>query len=173
MTSLPFTNHTLAQELDRLGVPFVRTESGAVPATPIPPETLLAGLAASDEARLRLALIPLLLVHPEYAPHASEAAAQLSPAARLLFICYYTAAMLLQQLHAGRIRQLLGEPRPLPDLFATELGIPTVGPLHQRLTTLAARQAHLSGDAINWLGTYQHGAERLLVHLEKQRLWAN
>lgn len=165
------TNNHLAHELNRLGVPFVRTEAAAASVAPIPPATLLAGLAASDEARLRLALIPLLLVLPEYAVHAPEAAAQLSPASRLVFVCYYTAAMLLQQLHAGRIRQLLGETSPLPDLFAAELGVPIVGLPTQRLTMLAARHAALGGDNINWLGTYHHGAERLFVYLEKAARW--
>lgn len=160
-------NNHLVHDLDRLGIPFVRTEAEPASAAPIPPVTLLAGLAASDEARLRLALIPLLLVHPEYAAHATEAAAQLSPAARLVFICYYTAAMLLQQIHAERLQTLIG-PRPsLPDHFSDELGLTKTGPPFQRLQRLAVRHTVLSNYPINWLGTYQHGAERLLVHLEK------
>jgi hypothetical protein len=166
----PLNNH-LAHELDRLGVPFIRT--GAEPASPasLPPASLLAGLAASDEARLRLALIPLLLVHPEFAPYAPETAAQLPPPAHLRFACYYTAAVLLQQLQAERIQHLLGNAAPLPDLFSAELGVPTAGAPAERLAALAARHATLSGEPINWLGTYQHAAERLLRHGERLRGW--
>lgn len=165
------TDDHLAHELHRLGVPFVRTEADNTPPAPIPPEDLLLGLATSDEARLRLALIPLLLVHPDYAVHAPHVATQLAPPARLLFICYYTAALLLQQLHTGRLQTFFGPAAPLPDLFSTELGLPTVGTPAQRLAILAARQAALSGEPINWLGTYHHGAERLFTHLEKAALW--
>lgn len=165
------TSDHLAYELGRLGVPFVRSETGAALPTSIPPAQLLAALAASDEARLRLALIPLFLMHPDYAAHAPEVAVQLAPVPRLLFRCYYTAAMLLQQIHAERLHSIVGPLVALPDLFSSELGLPQVGRPLDRLQLLAVRHASLSGYPINWLGTYQHAAERLLTHMEKAAQW--
>jgi hypothetical protein len=173
MITNPITNERLAHELGRLGVPFVRSQASDRPPVPIQPADFLAGLAASDEARLRLALIPLLLIHAEYAVHAPDVAAQLESPPRLCFICYYTAALLLQRLHADRLQTLVGPQPPLPDHFSHDLGLPTASQPHQRLQLLAARHAALSGYPINWLGTYQHGAERLFKHLEKARLWTD
>ncbi len=56
---------------------------------------LLKALAQSEEARLRLSLIPLFLEHSEYAAHVQAVARQLDPAARLTLQCYYTAAVWL------------------------------------------------------------------------------
>jgi hypothetical protein len=53
----------LAAELIRLEVLFLRSRTPGAQAMQLPPAMLLAGLAASDEARLRLALIPFLLAH--------------------------------------------------------------------------------------------------------------
>lgn len=36
---------------------------------------------------------------------------------------------------------------------------------------LAERQRILSGRAINWLGTYEHGTLRLLTHEERRQAW--
>jgi hypothetical protein len=56
-----FTPAQLVAALDSLGVPFLRGASGS--AVTLEPVALLAALVASNEARLRLALIPLLLAH--------------------------------------------------------------------------------------------------------------
>lgn len=85
---------------------------------------LLALLAASDEARLRLALIPLLLRHPEYAGHATAALRLMPPAAQTYPKCYYSAAVLLQEKHRRRLETVLRWLDLLPDLFSTELGLP-------------------------------------------------
>lgn len=57
----------LVAELNRLDVYFLQDETAPVMTAPMPPATLIMQLATSDEARLRLALIPLLLRHPEFA----------------------------------------------------------------------------------------------------------
>jgi hypothetical protein len=167
------TGTQLANELDRLGVHFVTGGKAGSPLPIVEPETLLVELAASPEARLRLALIPLLLRHPEYGRYASGAAQRLKPAATILFQCYYTAALFLQQKYVARLTLLFGPHATLPDLFSTHLGVHTSGNPDEQLKSLAQRQAILSGEKINWYGTYEHGAQQFLTHFEQRMAWAN
>lgn len=83
----------------------------------------MAGLAASDEARLRLALIPLLLRHPEFAAHTSAALRKTSPDAAVTLRCYYTAAYWLQMRRRERLAAYFGPGRSLTDLFGEELSL--------------------------------------------------
>jgi hypothetical protein len=62
------------------------------------------------------------------------------------------------------LQQLLGQQAALPDLFTNELALQPCATVDEQLYNLAKRQAELSGEEINWLGTYEHAA----IHLEKQ-----
>jgi len=77
-----------------------------------------------------------------------------------------TAAHLLQQKYWQRLHALFGDSPTLPDLFAAELGLPAFIDPDHGLQRLAERHRQLSGRTINWLGTYEHGAQRLLIHCE-------
>ncbi len=165
------TGAELAVALAALDVPFIAGASRQRLAAPPQPAVLLASLAASDEARLRLALIPLLLRRPEFARHAAAALRLMPPAAQTCFKCYYTAAMLLQEKHRSRLEMLLGRLDSLPDLFSTELRVPQPTDPDDALCILAARQRALTNRSINWLGTYEHGANRLLQALERREQW--
>ncbi|MCX6048717.1 MAG: hypothetical protein NT075_26745 [Chloroflexi bacterium] len=125
----------------------------------------------SHEARLRLALIPLLLQYPAFAVYTRSVAEQLPQPAQLVLKCYYTAAQLLQQKYLIRLEALFGQSTPLPDLFTAELGLPTWQNPEAGLQALAERQRNLSERAINWLGTYEHGAQRLLTHQARRQAW--
>ena len=161
----------LAAELDRLGVHFIRAHAISEGHIPISPTTLLAALACSREARMQLALIPLLLVRPEFASAAGDAASRLAGFPRLTLACYYTAAMLLQRKHETRLRVFgFGQER-LPDIFGRELGVSPSTDVDQSLRLLAHRQAVLSGRSLNWYGTYEHAAERLLRQAELEVRW--
>lgn len=162
----------LAEILNALDVPFV--QAGGCPFPPEIPEPadLLVSLIACDEARLRSALIPLLLRHPEFAQDAASAAGRLSASYRFAFICFYTAAALLQRKHASRLTALGIDFRQLPHLFSVELSLLDGLDQDEALRRLAARHRALSGKAINWLGTYEHAAERWLTHMEHRRVWA-
>ena len=120
------------------------------------PARLIAALAESDEARLRLSLIPLFLEHPEFAVRRASVhtiAKRLKPAARLTLQCYYSAAVWLAQKYQSAARA------PLPDYFSKELHLhPTADP-EENLRALAKRHKELSGRRVNWLGTYQHAAQ--------------
>jgi hypothetical protein len=169
--SQDLTGAELAGALAALDVPFIAGASHQRMSAPLQPAVLLASLAASDEARLRLALIPLLLRRPKLALHADAALRLMSPAAQTCFKCYYTAALLLQKKHRRRLKALLGRLDLLPDLFSAELGVPQVTDLDDALCILAVRQRALTNRSINWLGTYEYGADRLLQALERREQW--
>ena len=158
----------LAADLNRLGVPYVRGAGGSAPAEPT---SLLAGLAASSEARLRLAIIPLLLWRPRLASAAQEAMERLPANAQMVLRCYYTAALILREKHARRLAILNAEALPLPDYFSRQRRLALSGDCDDRLAALARRQATLSGDAINWLGTYEHAADTFLARQERAQQW--
>lgn len=162
----------LVAELNRLGVHFVTGGEAERSAPSLSPVELLASLAAQSEARLRLALIPLLLVHPELATAVPEALARLAEREQLTLKLFYTATVILQQCHAEQLRPLLGQYDPLPDHFGKELGIPTAGDCLDRLKHLGERHRALSGLAINWVGTYHHAADRLLRQLSLEVQWS-
>ncbi len=165
------TGAELAVALTALDVPFIAHAPGQPMTAPPQPAALLASLAASDEARLRLALIPLLMRRPEFACHAAAALRLMPPPAQTSFRCYYTAAVRLQEKHRRRLEAVLGRGDLLPDLFSAELGVPERVEPDDALRILAMRQRHLTGRSINWLGTYGHGAECLLQALERREQW--
>jgi hypothetical protein len=166
-----YSSDQLVAELDRLGVNFVRRSSHEAINDPLEPVQLVAGLASSHEARLRLALIPLLLWRPEYAKAAEESASLLNDTSLLTLQCYYTAAMLLQTVNAGRLHRLGARSDVLPDLFSLQLDLSEAGGPTRRLKRLAKRQAARSREEINWLGTYQHAVESFIHQKEQELDW--
>jgi hypothetical protein len=135
------------------------------------PVTLLAALAASDEARFRLALIPLLLRHPVWADYAEAARQQLPMTSQIGFKCYYTAAWLLQQKYQSRLVSFTDCWVLLPDLYSNALRLLPFANPDAGLYQLAERHSILSRRSINWFGTYEHAAQRWLTHMERRRVW--
>ena len=169
-----FTDHMLAATLEQLDVHFVVAPTNGQANTPISPEILLSGLATSEEARMRLALIPLFLRHPHYAAYVKEALKRLTPAQQTVLCCYYTAAQLLQQQHHDQLTTLFGSCDPLPALFEDALrlyNLPNPESIDERLHRLAARQSELSGRSLNWYGTYEHAYTRLVRHEKQRQRW--
>lgn len=168
------TSHSgseLANALHALDVDFVVSEKDITGPLKNEPLQLIVGLAENEESRLRLSLIPLFLRHPGFSKYCLDAAKTISPKSRLTLQCYYTAAMWLQQKYHGRLLTVLGERPELPDLFSKELNIVVQQNPEENLRTLALKHQELSGRSINWLGTYEHGAQRFLTHLERQKQW--
>ncbi len=163
-TKLPAA--ALAAELGRLGIPFVTFSADDRPLPPPAPDMLLASLAMSDEARLRMALIPLFLTLPNHARSVTEAAVALPARAQVTLVCYYTAAMLLQRKYAQRLSRLGIDHAPLPDLFGRELGLSPADDADSSLARLAKRHAELSGRPLNWRGTYEQAAMRFMQRVE-------
>ena len=167
---MDLTNQLIA-ELHALGLHFVIGSKPPLIRRRLAPATLLAGLAEQTDGRMEMALIALFLYQPTFAEVVKEALVRVDETTRTKLKLFYTAAMLLQQIHAERLR-LLCPRQPLPDLFSHELGIALTGTPKVRLRQLAARHRALSGWAINWLGTYQYAAKRLITRLEKEAIWA-
>ena len=152
------TGHQLTNALHVLDVKFIFGGDSNDASLHKKPACLIAALAESDEARLRLALIPLFLQHPEFAPHVREAAKQLKPPARLTLQCYYTAAVFLAQIH--HLSSIL------PDYFSQDVQLKITNDPQVNLRALANQQRVLSGESVNWLGTYQHAAKIWMRALE-------
>jgi hypothetical protein len=160
----------LIAELHALGLHFVIGSKDPFIRSRLAPATLLAGLAQQTDGRLEMALIALFLYRPIFAEEVTEALRQLNEKEQIKLKLFYTAAMLLQKIHAKRL-QLLCPFSPLPDLFSLELAL-TPSPAKPSLQKLAARHRLLSGWSLNWLGTYQYAAKRLITRLEKEAEWA-
>ena len=169
-------NHHLSPDelismLDTLDVPFLAGDEQSAAPPSLTPVELLAALAQAREARLRSAIVPMLLRHPEFAPHARTAATRLLGLPRVTLQCFYTAALLLQRKYVARLKQLLGVQPSLPDWFSAGLGISLSEDETPLLGELSERHAALTGLPINWAGTYEHAAERLIKRLENQARW--
>lgn len=156
----------LVDALNTLSVPFIGGGSGTDHW--IETSVLLAALADSNEARLRLSLIPLLLSYPQFSADVNLALARLSPAAAITLRCYYTAAYWLQYKCRTRIETCLGSTHMLPDLFSGELGLSAYDTTDQALRALAIRQQELTGYVLNWYGTYEHGVTTWLKQTIQQ-----
>lgn len=145
------TGDQLTDALQCLDVIFVMGGRGEKSQLHKQPARLIAALAGSGDARLRLALIPLFLEHPEFAGSVRAAARKLDPPARLTLQCYYSAAVWLARKHQIRA--------PLPDYFSGDLNFTPVDDPEENLCALAKRQKELSGSRANWRGTYEHAAQ--------------
>ncbi|MCC6500372.1 MAG: hypothetical protein IT313_08920 [Anaerolineales bacterium] len=159
--TVAITDDQLTNSLHALGVKFIMGGHREIEALHKQPALLIAALAESGDARLRLSLIPLFLEHPEFSNYAQEAAKRLDAPARLTLQCYYSAAVWFGQKFLLRIS--------MPDYFSKELGLHAVENVDENLQELAKRHKELSGAQINWLGTYEHAARIWLKGLELQK----
>lgn len=145
------TGDQLTNALHALGVNFIMGGKDTDESLQKQPARLIAALAQSSEARLRLSLIPLFLEHPEYATRVCAVAKKLDPPARLTLQCYYSAAVWLAKKYSNGAS--------LPDLFSKDLNLNPVEDPDENLRALAKRHKELSGSFTNWLGTYHHAAQ--------------
>jgi hypothetical protein len=162
------TGEQLANALHSLGVNFIM---GGVSDTDLlykDPARLISALAESNEARLRLSLIPLFLDRPEFSIYIHEAIKTSNKSAQLTIKCYYSAAVWFQKIYHSKIELFLGKKPPLPDYFSDELKVLITENPETNLRELAVRHKFLSGEKVNWLGTYHHAAQIWIKGLELQ-----
>ncbi|MGB0386264.1 MAG: hypothetical protein ACPGWR_15755, partial [Ardenticatenaceae bacterium] len=172
----------LVGALDMLGLHVL--SGGIKPHRVIPPAELVAGLVMQSDARIRLALVGLLLYRPDFAlavplatsslcvPNSAPCGSQAYRGHDLLTLkLYYTAAMLLQKKYDAQLTQLLGEREQLPDLFSEELAVSATGSVDTRLKELGEQHKALVATGVNWVGTYHHGAKRLIKRLKCEVKW--
>ena len=161
-------------ELELLGVRYLSRQSSHQANGVRPPKALLSDLVRQPSARVRTAVIAVLLAHPEYADAVPEALECLRPAERLTLQLFYAAAMLLQQEHDHRLREFLGARwRPLPDVpeVTSQLNLPDDGTPAERLAWLGREHQRRSGAMVNWAGTYEQVARRLMRRWDIERQW--
>lgn len=156
------TGDQLANALRALGVNFIMGGNKDTAETLHKyPARLITALAQSDEARLRLSLIPLFLEHPEYAKHVRTVSKKIDASVRLTLQCYYSAAVWLAKKHQLTIS--------LPDYFSKDLSLTPHDDPEENLRALAKRHTELSGSFTNWLGTYEHAVQVWRKGLEFQK----
>ncbi len=173
MVAPQLTTDELVGALDSLDVHFLTGGESSRSARNITPADLLAQLAAQPDARIRLAIIALLLRRPEFALALPSAVEQVKGETQQLLKLYYTAGVLLQRLYHHSLEHLLGAQPLLPNLFGSDLGVSLVSEPHEDLQRLGEQHALLTGLNINWAGTYEYAAQRLIKRLEHEVLWTH
>lgn len=161
-----FSEDELVGALDALDVAFLMGGVQDKAAQAMSPVEVFQGLVHSSDARVRSAIIPLLLRHPEFADAARRAASLLEGRAQYTLQLFYTAAHLLQKKYDKRLVGLLGVQERLPDLFSDTLGIELSNEIQQSLARTGERHAELIGLKMNYAGGYEHAARTWLDYLE-------
>ncbi|OGO33324.1 MAG: hypothetical protein A2Z16_11625 [Chloroflexi bacterium RBG_16_54_18] len=162
----------LIAQLNNLGLRYLIGEKIVVNEEVVSPDRLLAALSGHPDARIRHALIALLLFRPDFSDFANNAIEHLTEDEKFRFKFQYTAAMLLQQIHTTRLRQYVNNWIYIPDRFSMYLQLPETGTPWERLQKLAELQRNESGLTVNWAGTYNNIAERLITRFESELAWA-
>jgi hypothetical protein len=162
---------TLVGRLRELGLRFLApsdAEAGEVSGLPV--RELIARLVVHTDARLRLALVPLLILHPDWATEVQAVVQQLTEPARSQLQAIYAAAVCLQRLWRTRLGFYLGDFEMLPDLYSSELGLPAATEQHGKigLHALAAWQASRSPYPFNWLASYNKMMDLLFEQLKME-----
>lgn len=134
------------------------------------PAQLVISLAQSADPRVRFSLIPLFLRYPEFSAIVMEADRSLSgKEGRTALRFYYTAAVFLQRKHQDRIHRIMGKQPRLANLFSKELRFTPDKNPDRALARLAEQHHFLTGQFVNWLGTYEHAADVWLRQMELQK----
>ncbi|GMQ77868.1 MAG: hypothetical protein BMS9Abin02_0359 [Anaerolineae bacterium] len=160
----------LISTLAQLDIHYLRSPSYTEP-LPLDPDRVIAELSQHPDPRLREALIPLFLRHPELSKHVPHLVGKMSPAAGERLQHMYTAAVYLQRLWLGKLEMYLGPLPSLPDYYGQSLWELPTPEDHYGEAGLRALADHFqtkTGD--NWLSTYQ---TTMLHFLHYLRLDAN
>ena len=158
----------LVAELAQLGICYLSRQSIAPPTQTHAPAELIADLTRQPSSRVRAALIPLFLAHPQYAAHVRDAAKNIDSGQAITLKFFYTAAALLQRKYEDRLRQ--DDAPTLPDLFGTELGLSSTS-IDEQLDELGKKHQAASGLRLNWAGSYENAGRHLLRQWELEGKW--
>jgi len=162
---------TLVAALRERGVRYLApSDPQAEDSAALAPQELIADLAAQADARLRLSLIPLFILHPDWADLAPRAAAQLDEPAQTELMACYMAAVYLQRQWNIRLGLYLPAVSLLPDWFSERMGLPSPEERHGKvgLYMLADWHAARSPYPFNWLASYQRVMEQLFNQLKQE-----
>jgi hypothetical protein len=151
-------------ELERLSIRYLSRLTHSSTLKDYLPAQFVADIIKQPSARVRNAAISLFLVKPEYSVYVADALKHTNNEESITLKFFYLAAVFLQQKY--RVNPIT----PLPDLFSTEYGIVGTDP-DERLRSLAEKHQQVSGKSINWQGTYENAAKRLLHQWELEKVW--
>lgn len=162
----------LVAELERLGIRYLSRQTDFRATQVRLPADLLASLIRQPSARVREAVIAVLLAYPEYAVAVPEALCRLTPPEQATLRYFYTASVLLQQLYASQLQAIaIDRWQRLPDLFSADLGVETAGEPRERLVKLGQTHRRKTRSAVNWAGTYESVARKLVRAWELEQQW--
>jgi hypothetical protein len=116
---------TLVAELRERGVTYLAPSDAVATETIASDEALLVALLEQPDARLHLALIPLLIRHADLAGCVVSLVNQVEPKLVIELQTLYMAAVYLQRLWKTRLGFYLDTTAQLPDLFSQQLGLPS------------------------------------------------
>jgi hypothetical protein len=160
----------LVSELWARDVQFLMGRHSITAVPQLTPQQLITSLAQSTDPRVCFSLIPLFLRHPEYSANVLEAHKSLfSQESQITLKFYYTAAVFLQKKYRERIQRIMGKQKQLRDLFSKKLGIKPEKETDRALAQLAEKHLRITGQSVNWLGTYEHAADVWLRQMELQK----
>jgi len=132
---------------------------------------LIRTLVESDDARLRLAIIPLFLSRPDLNASVPAIIKQLSPERALDLKQRYMAAVCLQRFWRTRLNQTIGQNALLPDLYSGELGLPSLNVQHGKHTLNAlAKQMSRTHDEVDYLASFNKTFEHFIRQREIEML---
>ena len=163
----------LVAELELLGIRYLSRQTAYRAERVRRDHILLADIVQQPSARVRAAVIPVLLAHPQMASAVPTAMRELAAQPQLTLKFFYTAAVYIQQLWSEPLRaHQSGSWHWLPDLFSVELGLPSGAAPREQLQRLGREHQRQTGSIVNWAGTYENAARRLLRQWERERLWS-
>lgn len=119
-----YLRESLVAALRDRGISYLAPSDAVAREAPESDEKLLWALLQQEDSRLRLAIVPLLLRHPEISASVPDLAVRLDEAALLELQTLYTAAVYLQRNWRSRLIIYLDEVTLLPDLFSQQIGLP-------------------------------------------------
>ncbi len=160
----------LVAALRERGVDYLMPEDAI--GGPVSAEALIASLAASDDPRLRQALIALFLLEPTLAEHVPAIEEQLDEPARIELIAHYMAAVYLSRIWVTRLSQYLPAAAPLIDFYSQSLGLPSpeVGFGEYGLRELANWHTRNASQRSNHRAEYENAADLLFGRLTLKAL---
>ena len=129
---------------------------------------LLTRLIRHGQVRMRLALIPLLILNPDLAAEIQNLVQQLPNSSVRELQALYTAAVYLQAFWRTRLSFYLGNFKPLPDLYSGSLQLPSSQERHGKigLRALAAWHGSLSPFPSSRLASYNKMMDLLFEQLK-------
>jgi hypothetical protein len=162
----------LVAELELLGIRYLSRQTAYRPNAVRQPDKLLADLVRQPSARVRAAVIAVLLTHPEFAANITTALLTLSPAQRITLQFYYLAAVLLQRVFTDQLQSHLGTRwQWIPERFTEEFALSSDSSPRETLIRLGREHQRLTNQIANWSGTCEDVARRLFHQWELEQRW--